>query len=274
MKEIIVKSQKELDLIPVDYEGKIIIDFGTRFNPAIVNKRYLYYVEARGNSSVEARENSSVVARGNSSVVARGNSSVEARENSSVEARENSSVVARGNSSVVARGNSSVVARGNSQIVDRLSGGRILINGNARIVYMPKTIREYCRFYGIEIDGNTGKFYKSVHKDKKNGRFFSDHNHGFQYVIGETAIPDSFDASPKNECGKGIHIAHLNWALDFGRGWNDLAILEVEAKLDDIIVPDNGNGKVRCKEAKIIREIPLEECGLYGKILAKQRKEK
>ena len=31
------------------------------------------------------------------------------------------------------------------------------------------------------------------------------------------------------------------------------------------------NGKVRTSEAKVIREVPLEECGLFGKILARRR---
>jgi hypothetical protein len=125
MEEIIVKTQEELDKIPDDFKGLIIIRGGTAWNKIYVKKSYYYRVEARGNSSVEAWENSSVVAwenssvvaRGNSSVEARGNSSVEAWENSSVEARENSSVVAWGNSSVEAWENSSVVARENSSVV-------------------------------------------------------------------------------------------------------------------------------------------------------------
>ena len=77
--EITVKSQEELEMIPDDFAGRIFIQFGTPWFPAIVNKSY--------EGSVEARGNSSVVARGNSSVVARGNSSVEAWDNSSVVAR-------------------------------------------------------------------------------------------------------------------------------------------------------------------------------------------
>ena len=74
-------------------------------------------------------------------------------------------VEARGNSSVEAWENSSVEANGNVQVVDRLVGGRVEITGNARIVYMPKTIEEYCSFYGIKHDKKTGKFFKAVHKD-------------------------------------------------------------------------------------------------------------
>ena len=274
--EIIVKTQEELDTIPVNFRGRIYIEFGTCINCAIVRHRYCGSVVARGNSSVVARGNSFVVARDNSYVAARDNSyvaardnsSVAARDNSSVEALDNSSVEALDNSSVVAWGNSSVEAWGNSQIINRLCTGRINIFGNARIVYMPKTITEYCDFYNIEHDEVFGKFYKCVHKI--DGRYFSDHNGLFEYVIGEKAIPDSFDNDPNEDCGHGIHVAHLNWVLDCGRNWSDIAIIEVEAKLDDVVVPASSVGEVRCKEVKVLREVPLEECGPYGKILAKR----
>ena len=277
--EITVKTQEELDMIPLDFKGKIYIEFGDRFSPAFVKNKYYSSVVAWENSSVVAWENSSVVARENSSVVAWGNSSVVARENSSVVARENSSVVAWENSSVVAwenssvvaRENSSVVATGNAQIVDRLYGGRIEITGNARIVHMPKTIKEYCSFYGLEHDKRKGKFYKCVHK-YENGIYFSDYRDDFTYTIGEKAIPDGFDTDVSEGCGKGIHVAHLNWALDYGRNWDDLAILEIEANLKDVLIPEGCKGKVRCKEVTVLREVPLEECGLYGNILAKRKK--
>ena len=315
LNEITVKSQNELDAIPLDFKGIIYIQFGTYYTPAFVRNKYHRTVVARrnssvvawenssvaafGNSSVEARENSSVVAWENSSVVARGNSSVEARgnssvvamenssvaafgnssvvarENSSVEARENSSVVAWGNSSVVAMENSSVVAwenssvvaDGNTQIVDRLRGGKIEITGNARIVYMPKTIDEYCSFYGIKRTKKKGKFFKAVRKSDT-GEYFSDKDWDFLYVIGKKAKADFLTEDTREDCGHGIHIAHLNWCLDYGKNWNNLAILEVEAYLDKIIVPDGCIGKVRCLEVKVLREVPLEECGIYGKMIA------
>ena len=299
--EITVKSQDELNDIPQSFDGVIYIKFGKPYNRAIVDKKYVGRVEARENSSVEARGNSSVVARGNSSVEAWGNSSVVAWENSSVVARENSSVVARGNSSVVAwenssvvaRGNSSVVARenssveawenssveawenssveadGNSRIVDFLGKGRIKISGNARIVYMPKTIEEYCSFYGIKHDKKKGKLFKAVRKTD-DGKYTSDRNSGFEYIIGSKAKADRIDTNVNEDCGHGIHIAHLGWCLNYGRDWKDLAILEVEADLDKIILPNGCPGKVRCLEVDVIREVPLEECGVFGKILAKR----
>ena len=212
LSEITVKTQAELDAIPVDFKGRIYIEFGTCWTPAVVRNRYSLSVVARENSSVEAWEN--------------------------------------------------------SQIVDYLSGGRIEITGNARIVYMPKTIAEYCDFYNIKHNKKTGKFYKAVRK--VDGRYFADHDSSFEYVVGKKAVPDSFDVSDTECCGHGIHVAHLDWVLDYGRDWSNLAIIEVEVKLKDIVVPRNGSGKVRCKEVTVLREVPLEECGVYGKILAKR----
>lgn len=73
------------------------------------------------------------------------------------------------------------------------------------------------------------------------------------------------------ECSYGIHISNLNWAINFGDGWGDIAFIEVETKINDIVLPLNSDGKVRTSRVKVLREIPLEECGLYGKILAKRR---
>src|ERR1019366_9300050 len=93
MREIIIKTQQELDALPAG-------GFTEYTRIYIQNDRSIGRIVVRqswGNSSVVAREHSSVVAREHSSVEAWGNSSVEAWGNSSVVARGNSSVVAWGN---------------------------------------------------------------------------------------------------------------------------------------------------------------------------------
>lgn len=47
--------------------------------------------------------------------------------------------------------------------------------------------------------------------------------------------------------------------------------IEFGTKIEDIVLPENSNGKVRTSKVKVIREVPLEECGAYGKILLKRR---
>ena len=308
MNEKIVTSQAELDAIPVDYNGRIIIKFGTPYNRAVVNKRYAYSVVARGNSSVVAWGNSSVVARdnssvvawdnssvvawdnssvvawgnssvvawGNSSVVAWGNSSVVARDNSSVVARDNSSVVARGNSSVeawgnssvVARGNSSVVARDNSQIVDVERRGNVKTSGNARVVYNPNSITVWADGNDIPIIDGKIKLYKAVHK--RNTVYVSDWDRDFFYEIGEMAVANGFTADPEEDCGQGIHMATVSWACAYAQSWDDIALLELEADAAEIVVPLYETGKVRAPKAKVLREVPLEEAGLLGKMIAKR----
>ena len=205
----------------------------------------------------------------NSAVVALGNSSVVAWENSSVVAWENSAVVAWENSSVVAWENSSVVAWGNSQIVD-CGSSSITTSGNARIVYNPRTLDEYISFYpGIKETGDTVRLYKAVHK--RDGKYFSDYDSAFEYIPGETCAADRVSADVHEDCGEGIHIAHLDWCVTFGFSWADLAILEVEAKKSEIVVPLNGGGKVRTRSVKVIREVPLEERGPMGKAIASRR---
>ena len=261
MNEKIVTSQAELDAIPVDYNGRIIIKFGTPAKRAVVNKKYLRSVEAWENSSVVAWENSSVVAWGNSSVVARGNSSVEAWGNSSVEAWENSSVVARGNSSVV--------ARGNSQVVDAHRRGNIKVSGNARIVYNPDNITDWASANGITITDGKIRLYKAVHK--RDGKYVADWDNDFIYTIGAVAEANGFTTNPAEDCGRGIHMATLGWSAVYGRGWGDIALLELEADADEIVVPLYETGKVRAPKALVIREVPLEEAGIMGKILARRK---
>ena len=206
---------------------------------------------ARENSSVEAWGNSSVVARGNSSVVAWGNSSVEAL----------------GNSSVVAWENSSVVAKHNSQVNDRTYSHNIKTSGNARIVCDPQNIQEYIEAHELDHDEKVVRLFKAVHKI--NGKYMADWT-TFEYVVGEEAVADCLTTDVNEDCGHGIHMAYKEWCVSYGANWSNLAILELEAEIGGVIVPIGGYGKVRAAKAKVIREVPLEECGLYGKFLARR----
>lgn len=220
--EITARSQDELDAIPLDFKGRIYIEFGSTLAPAIVDNKFYLPVEALGNSSV------------------------------------------------VAWGNSSVEAWGNVQVLDRLRSGKIKISGNARIIYNPKNIYEFMDYYGIKHTKTKATLYKAVRKDSA-GIYRSAHNRHFTYTVGQFKREPSINVDVNESCGSGIHISHLNWALNFGNGWEGLAILEVETKITDIVCPVDTDGKVRTSSVKVIREVPLEECGLYGKMLAKRR---
>ena len=237
MNEKIVTSQAELDAIPVDYNGRIIIKFGIPAKRAVVDKKYLF--------SVEAWDNSSVVACGNSSVEAWDNSSVVARDNSSVE------------------------AWGNSQVVDAHRRGNIKVSGNARIVYNPDNITDWASANGITITDGKIRLYKAVHK--RDGKYVANWGNDFIYTIGAVSEANGFTTDPAEDCGQGIHMATLGWSAAYGRDWGDIALLELEADADEIVVPLYETGKVRAPKALVIREVPLEEAGIMGKILAKRR---
>lgn len=221
MNEKIVTSQAELDAIPVDYSGRIIIKFGTPAKRAVVNKKYLLPVEAYDNSSVEAYDNSSVC------------------------------------------------ANDNSQVVDAHRSGNIKVSGNARIVYNPDNITDWASANGITITDGKIRLYKAVHK--RDGKYVADWDEDFIYTIGAVAEANGFTADPAEDCGQGIHMATAVWAICFGRAWSELALLELEADADEIVVPLYETGKVRAPKALVIREVPLEEVGIMGKILAKRR---
>ena len=183
--------------------------------------------------------------------------------------RDNARAVLRDNASAELRGNARAGASGNAQIIDINRSGRASISGNARVVYLPQTLEEFISHYGIKGDGEI-TLYKAVHKN--NEKYFSDFDDGFEYRIGETAVPDNgFDDDAHKKCGAGINMAPLHWCLNYGRGWDDLAILEMTALREDVVVPMNTDGKVRARKAKVVREVSLSECGIYGEILAKCR---
>ena len=270
MNEIIVKTQEELDNVPMDYHGRIIIKFGTWLNPAILRKSYdNASAVLQGNARAELWDNARAELWDNASAVLRGNASAELRGNASAVLRGNASAVLRGNASAVLRGNSRAEASGNAQIVDVYRSGRASISGNARVVYLPQSLEEFISHYGIKGDGEI-TLYKAVHKH--NEQYFSDYDDEFEYRIGETAVPDNgFDDDAHEKCGAGINMAPLHWCLDYGRGWDDLAILEMTALREDVVVPMDTDGKVRARKAKVVREVPLSECGIYGEVLAKRR---
>lgn len=110
-------------------------------------------------------------------------------------------------------------------------------------------------------------FYKAVRKI--DNKYVSDWNPNFEYEIGKTK-KEICNLDINENCGQGIHIAHLNWALGFGSDWDNLAIIEVETKIKNIVMPICTEGKVRTSEIKVLREVPLSECGIYGRIIDKR----
>ena len=305
MKEIICTTQAELNAVPVDFDGRVIVKFGKPYNRAVINRRFKCAVKLSGNASAVLYDNASAELSGNASAVlydnastvlydnarARlsGNASARLYDNASARLSGNASAELSGNASARLSGNASArlydnasavlydnaraTGSGNAQIVDAARKGNVKISGNARVVYNPLSIDEYIDFHGLESTESTVRLFKAVHFNGE--KYYADADPDFVYAIGDIAVPtNGFDDNVNKTCGAGINLAHKAWALNYGRGWDDLAILELKCEKADVLVPLMSDGKVRARKAKVIREVPLEECGLYGKMLAKQRANK
>ncbi len=302
----VVRTQDDYDALPVDYPGVIEFSNGENWifikeqkGYAIVVKDKSYIkagnatVEAWGNATVEASgnatvrasdnatvrasDNATVRAWGNATVRASGNATVEASDNATVwawgnatvEASDNATVEASGNATVEASGNATVRAWGNVQILNLSCRGALQTFANARIVFMPHDLPEFLAFHGIEVLDGKVRMYKAVHGDDLHSQYDS----RFKYGVGKTIIHDC-DQNQNEDCGRGLHISTLNWALDFGRDWDDLRIIECEVPVDKIVFSFGSTGKVRTSELTVLRVVPLDECGVFGKILAKKQTKK
>lgn len=226
-------------------------------------------VSARNNSKVYAFDNSTIYAQDNSHVEAADDSNVEATGLSRITARNRSHVIATNWSTVVAKDSSKVEAKGSAQIIKLSDNTKLKISkfSNARIVQLPKSIIEFLDFEGIKHTNTKAIMYKVV--CKIDGKYVSDYDKSFCYEIGKIK-KEICDPNLNKLCASGIHVASLSWALNYSEAIFDAAILEVETNIADIVLPTNSDGKVRTSRVKVLREVPFEECGVYGKILAKR----
>ncbi len=119
------------------------------------------------------------------------------------------------------------------------------------------TMNVYKKLYPVEEQNKKIIMYKSVHKSD-NGEYYSNYNKDFKYKIGEVK-EENCSKEKDNSCSQGIHISHKLWAIDFGIGWSDMALLECEVSEKDIVVSKDCDGKVRASKIKVIREVPKSE---------------
>jgi hypothetical protein len=142
---------------------------------------------------------------------------------------------------------------------------KIKFNGNAREVFMPRDIYEFMDFYGISHTEKTAIFYKAVRKT--GGLLCSIYNDDFIYNDCEcksaTDIKNFKEDTEKDD----IYVSNLDQALNDGCRSKDLAIIEVETNIDDVELFTILYGLVSASKVKVLREVPLEEWGVFGKIL-------
>ena len=114
-----------------------------------------------------------------------------------------------------------------------------------------------CNLHAVESKLKKAIMYKAVHKSD-NGEYYSNYDQNFKYRIGETKEENCLKDN-SNSCSQGIHISHKVWAVNFGKVWDDMALLECEVSEKDIVVSKDCDGKVRASKIKVIREVPKSE---------------
>lgn len=261
LNQIIVCSQEEMDEVPLMFDGKIYV--GTEPNSYIyVGWRYLHPVTVFGGSTVIAWRDAHIKAVGDSHIVA--------KDCTVVEATQFSQIVAFGESTIIASQNSEIEAW-DYATVDKGGASKVQLHGCARIIQFPKTIEKFMDFYEIKHNRRMAVFYKAVHK--KGETYFSDYSPSLCFAVGQK-VKAACDPDVNHTLSYGVYISNLNYALNYGKNWEDLAILEVETDIKNIVLPNSSDGEARTSEIKVLREIPLNSCGLYGQFLNKNLKER
>lgn len=140
--------------------------------------------------------------------------------------------------------------------------------GNAeKTEEVEKFLKNYARWFnhrsldGYDAGSVMVHYFKAVHK--KDGRYISDRDKTMEFRIGEWKEEEGIDRDPDKVAVKGLHVASLEFAQNFGKRWDDVAILEVETNIHDVVVPD-AKDQVRTSKFKVLREVPFEEMGEWG----------
>ena len=224
MREIIVKSQEEYDKIKDQKEFTIIKIEST--------EEWIRIKKVPENCYVKAYDSAYVKAYDSAYVEAYGSAYVEAFDSAHVEAYEWSYVVK--------------------------FSGKVEKYGDAIVredFKYPRSVEEWCRWYGIKINNGTVKLFKAVREDYTD--FYSGE---IKYEIGKVVECPDWDDEFTGECGHGLHLSAIpSGALYFVSTGEKYVLLECEVNLEDIRIYNNGKPfypfKVRCKKVKVLRKV-------------------
>jgi hypothetical protein len=142
---------------------------------------------------------------------------------------------------------------------------KVVLNDTSTLVIIPDkdtTFADYSKRYPVKVKGKTATLYKAVHKTA-DGSYYADYDKSFKYEIGKKATQEC-NPSLDSSCTFGLHVSHFSFALNFGRGWTNLAILECSVPVAKIHVAKDCDGKVRTPELKVVREVPASEFETLG----------
>lgn len=112
-----------------------------------------------------------------------------------------------------------------------------------------------------QVTNTTRTYYKAV-KKTEDGRYISAWNNSTEYRIGEITESKLCD-NPDRVAVQGIHFASLEFVKKYGDAWENVAILELEVDIHDMVIPD-AKDQLRASKVKVIRELPMSELGEWG----------
>jgi hypothetical protein len=204
-------------------------------------------VRAYGSAQVTAYDSAQVAAYGSAQVTAYGSAQVTAYDSAQVTAYASAQVRAYDSAQVRA---SKFVAVTTHGISVKVRGGRTI-----KIVN-PKTVPQWCAFYGLTIKDGIVILYKGLSKD------FKANHDAFDYTPGTTPEASDWDGG-KNECGGGLHFSPRPCAT---YEFNNEAVKFVACpvRVKDIRKPkpsDEYPNKVKAKGCCA----PIWECDIDGK---------
>lgn len=126
-------------------------------------------------------------------------------------------------------------------------------------------LESYAKWFNrrkFEQEMNTTRTYYKAVKKTDDGRYISAWDNSTEYRIGEITESKLCD-NPDRVAVQGIHFASLEFAKKYGDAWENVAILELEVDIHDMVIPD-AKDQLRASKVKVIREVPMSELGKWG----------
>jgi hypothetical protein len=208
MKEIVVTNQIEMDAVPKDFDGLVIIKVGTPVDPINVSTSSgSATVRASGSATVRASGSATVYASGSATVYASGSATVRASDSATVYAFDSATVYASDSATVRASGSATVRASGSATVyaskwaIVRTHRGHKGTATGGIIVTDPAilTASDWCEYHGVTVKDGVAIVYKAVRDDYKS-------QYGLLYPVGGSAEATDWDGGEK-ECGGGLHFS-------------------------------------------------------------------
>jgi hypothetical protein len=212
-----------------------------------------------GNSTATLYDNSTATLYDNSTATLCGNSTATLYGNSTATLCDNSTATLCGNSTATLCDNSTATLYDFSHASEK-GGTAKKVSPKATIskIDYPKSVLAWAAMKGIKPTGRGAtqkiKLWKTVRENY--GSFTTE---SLKYNVGETVIAPDWDATFRQECGCGLHLADSpSGAIRFVAHGSKFKLLEVEALVKDCVCIGGNMDypmKIRARACKVLREV-------------------